>query len=202
MGILGTIYGYDAIPDYWMQGLESVEDLDFAYTTISLNEAYEMSYQHALQMIRRQGGLVSDKSVTIPVQEPQKVAFEDSFENHFAKERRQLGSGGGPNRELIELTHSYNFDFNGIGFALMGSARSEEGAEDYVFEAELHVDGELVETATWPTDFVKRRFYLFWKYALSDDDHDVEIRLTNPSDEASVLLDTVIVYGAEPTLLN
>ena len=84
----------------------------------------------------------------------------------------------------------------------MGSARSEEGAEDYVFEAELHVDGELVETATWPTDFVKRRFYLFWKYALSDDDHDVEIRLTNPSDEASVLLDTVIVYGAEPTLLN
>ena len=178
MGILGTIYGYDAIPDYWMQGLGDVEDLDFAYTTISLNEAYEMSYQHALQMIRRQGGLVSDSSVTIPVQEPQKVAFEDSFENHFAKERRQLGSGGGSNRELIELTDSFNFDFNGIGFALMGSARSEDGAEDYVFEAELHVDGELIETATWPTDFVTRRFYLFWKYSLSDGDHEVEIRLT------------------------
>ena len=84
----------------------------------------------------------------------------------------------------------------------MGSARSEDGAENYVFEAELHVDGELIETATWPTDFVTRRFYLFWKYSLSDGDHEVEIRLTNPSDEASVLLDTVIVYGAEPTLLN
>ena len=31
MGILGTIYGYDAIPNYWMQGLGDVEDLDFAY---------------------------------------------------------------------------------------------------------------------------------------------------------------------------
>ena len=202
MGILGTVYGYDAIPDFWTQGLDDVEDLDFAYTTISLNEAYEMSYRHALQMIRRQGGLISDSSVTIPVQEPKEVAFEDSFENHFGKERRQLGSGSGSNRNLIELTDSFNFEFNGIGFALMGAARSEDRAQDYVFEAELHVDGELVETATWPTNFVTRRFYLFWKYALSDGDHAVEIKLTNPSDEANVFLDTVIVYGAEPTLLN
>jgi len=43
---------------------------------------------------------------------------------------------------------------------------------------------------------------LFWKYALSDGDHEVEIRLTNPSDKANVFLDTVIVYGAEPNLIN
>ena len=45
-------------------------------------------------------------------------------------------------------------------------------------------------------------FYLFWKYALSDGEHEVEIRLTNPSDKANVFLDTVIVYGAEPNLIN
>ena len=43
-GILGTIYGYDQIPEFWKQGLADVEGLDFAYTTISLNDAYELSY--------------------------------------------------------------------------------------------------------------------------------------------------------------
>ena len=27
-------------------------------------------------------------------------------------------------------------------------------------EAKLHVDGELIETARWPTEFTTRRFYL------------------------------------------
>ena len=34
-GILGTILGYNKIPDYWKQGLEGAEDLNFAYTEIS-----------------------------------------------------------------------------------------------------------------------------------------------------------------------
>ena len=46
-----------------------------------------MSFNHALQMIRREGGLVSSTSVTIPVQTPEVVPFEESFIGHFAKER-------------------------------------------------------------------------------------------------------------------
>jgi len=139
-GIPGTIYGYDAIPEYWKQGPADVEGLDFAYTTISLNEAYEMSYRHALQMVRRNGGLVSDDSVTIPVQVPEVVPFEDSFANHFAKQRRQLGSGQGADREPLLLEDSYGFEFEGVGFALMGAARSQS-EDDYEFRAELRVDG-------------------------------------------------------------
>jgi hypothetical protein len=40
-GILGAILGYDAIPDYWKQGIERVEDMDFKYTTMSLNDVYK-----------------------------------------------------------------------------------------------------------------------------------------------------------------
>ena len=196
-GILGTIYGYEAIPDFWKQGLAEVEGLDFAYTTISLNEAYEMSFQHALEMIRREGGMVSASSVTIPVQTPDVVPFEDAFEGHFAKERIQLGSGVGRERSLLEMDESYSFDFNGIGFAILGSAQTD-AEEDYVFTAELHIDGELVETAQWPTNFVKRRFYLFWQYDLDAGEHEVEIRLQNPSDSARVMLNTLVTYGNEP----
>jgi len=133
--ILGTIYGYDRIPDYWKQGLDDIEAMDFAYTTISLNDAYEMSFQHALQMIRREGGLVSNASVTLPVQTPEVVPFEESFVGHSAKERRQLATGSGRDRQFVEMDDSYSFDFEGVGFAVMGAAQSTN-EEDYVFEAD------------------------------------------------------------------
>ena len=44
-GILGTMIGYDAIPDKWKAGLDRVDDMDLKYTTLSLNEVYDMSYQ-------------------------------------------------------------------------------------------------------------------------------------------------------------
>ena len=195
-GILGTIYGYDQIPEFWKQGLADVEGLDFAYTTISLNDAYELSYKHALEMIRRGGGQVEDDSVAIRVQDGETVEFEDAFENHGALERRPLGTPDSKGEhQPLTLADTYDFEFDGIGFALMGAASSE--GEDYVFEAELHVDGELVETAKWPTKFTTRRFYLFWKYALDDGPHRAEVRLVNPTDDARVTLESIVVYGAE-----
>ena len=195
-GILGTIYGYDQIPEFWKQGLADVEGLDFAYTTISLNDAYELSYKHALEMIRRGGGQVEDDSVTIKVQAAKTVRFEDAFENHVALERRPLGApNSGGKRQPLVLADTYQFEFDGIGFALMGNASTE--GEEYVFEAELLVDGERVETAKWPTEFITRRFYLFWKYALDDGPHRVEVRLVNPTDDARVTLDSIVVYGVE-----
>lgn len=200
-GILGTIYGYDAIPAFWKQGLAAIEGLDFAYTTISLNEAYEMSFKHATESIRSAGGLVSDASVTIPVQTPEIVPFEDSFPGHFAQERRVLGTGAGDDREGLKLADTYSFEFNGIGFAVTGAAESLN-EENYIFEAELYLDGELVETAKFPTEFNKRRFYLFWKYALPVGEHAVKVRLLNPNEEANVMLEEIITYGAEPLAQN
>ena len=197
-GILGTIYGYEAIPGFWKQGLDDIEDLDFPFTTISLNDAYEMSFQHALQMIEREGGEVTETSVNIPIQDPVVVPFEESFAGHFPKERREFATGTVFERELLALEgDSYSFDFNGVGFALLGAAQTL-GNESYVFTAELHVDGELVETAIWPTEATKRRFYLFWKYAMPDGDHEVEVKIMNPTDIARVLLEAVVVYGDEP----
>jgi len=44
--------------------------MDFKYTTISLNDAYDMSYRHALEMIRRNGGEEQDEEVKIKMEEP------------------------------------------------------------------------------------------------------------------------------------
>ena len=193
-GILGAMKGYNAIPAYWTQGLKEVESLDFAHTTISLNDVYKLSYKHALEMIRRGGGSIGKKSVTINVESPKTVPLEISFEGHYAKEKRNLVDffKGGE-----KIKKSYSFDFDGIGFAVNGEAK-KTGEEDYIFDAELYIDGKLVEKASWPTDYIKRRFYLFWRYQLPKGNHHVEIRVRNPSDKAEVVINNITLYDDTP----
>ena len=92
-GILGTMLGYDAIPASWKQGLDRVEGMDFKYTTISLNDTYDMSYRQALGMIGRNGGDTGSDDLRIPL-EPQAVQFEKAFEGHFPVKSMDLGWGG------------------------------------------------------------------------------------------------------------
>jgi len=75
-GILGTLLGYDAIPEYWKQGLDRVEDMDFKYTTISLNDTYDMGYRHAIEMVKRNGGEETEEGLKIKVDAPVAVKFE------------------------------------------------------------------------------------------------------------------------------
>lgn len=52
-GVLGTMMGYSKIPEYWMKGLKGAEDKVFKYTSLSLNQTYQISYKHALEMIQK-----------------------------------------------------------------------------------------------------------------------------------------------------
>jgi hypothetical protein len=61
-GILGTILGYKNIPAYWKLGLKEAEDIDFKYTTISLNKVYDIGFKHGLEMIKRNGAMYRQMS--------------------------------------------------------------------------------------------------------------------------------------------
>ena len=193
-GVLGTIVGYDNMPAYWKQGLTEVEDIDFKYTSISLNDAYEMSFNHALEMIKRNGGTVDEKSVSIAVQKPETVPLEVAFEGHFPKEKIPLEKALG---ETLE------FEFDGIAFVITGEAKKDgekeyASADDYVFEVDVVIDGEFSETVKLPTAFKTRRFYLIWKYQLPEGHHTVQLKLKNPSDTRHVNLDNVLIYDSKP----
>src|SRR5690606_7114208 len=86
-GILGTMMGYSNIPQYWKMGLDEVEDINFQYTDMSLNKVYDISYKHALEMIKRNGGKVGENDVTISVQKPKTVRFEKSFDGLYPVEK-------------------------------------------------------------------------------------------------------------------
>ncbi len=191
-GILGTMLGYSNIPDHWKQGLAEVEPIDFKYTTISLNRTYDMSYRHALEVIKQQGGVVDGEKAIIKVQKPKPVPLEVGFEGHYPVERKDLN---------MTLTDEASFEFEGIGFAVSGAARGgEQGSReaDYTFEVEMTIDGVVVETTKLPTNNILRKFIPFWKYQLPMGKHRVQLKVLNPASEASIQLSSAVIYRDRP----
>ncbi len=191
-GILGTILGYENIPDYWKQGLAEVEPIDFKYTTISLNDVYDMSFRHALEMIQRNGGKVDGEKVTINVQKVTPVPLEQSFVGHYPVSEVSL------NRRLRDET---TFEFEGIGFTVSGYA-GKTGDVDEVLEAEVYIDGKLVETTKLPTAEHARKFVPFWRYELPRGKHTVRLKIVNPSPTAYVQLHRAVIYDDKPVTVQ
>lgn len=130
-GILGAMLGYSKIPEKWMRNLREVEDMEFAYTDISLNRTYKMSFDQALEVIRRNGGSAGETDVTIACQQPVPVRFEQSFEGHYPTERRAIHQS---------LPEAGVIEFDGIGAVLTGALRCPD--ESYVAEVTFSIDGQ------------------------------------------------------------
>jgi len=188
-GVLASIVGFENIPDFWKQGLDKVADLPFMGTDISLNQAYEMSYRHAEEMIKRNGGEVNEEELIIKTQELETVPLEVAFEGHYPKGKVY------PKRTDDEIS----FEFEGIGFALAGPPNIRDyGEKNHVFETEMYIDGELVEKAKLPTETNKRRFTPFWRYQLPKGKHEVVIKILNPVEHARISLNYAVIYDDEP----
>jgi hypothetical protein len=187
-GILGVILGYRGIPAFWKQGLADVEPLKFQYANLSLNDAYDLSVKHALELIHRNGGQVADDHVVLTVQPVTPVRFEQNFERHFPIAEITL------RRRLSDET---TFSFEGVGFVVQGSARSVTG-KDLVIVADMFIDDRLVETVELPTNVSRRKYIPFWRYELLEGRHTVRLKIRTPSPDASVSLERAIVYGSRP----
>ena len=182
-GILGTILGYKQIPERWMKNLREVESMDLAFTNISLNKAYQMSYDQALQMIQRNGGSVVDDKITIQCQKPVAVRYEKAFEGMYPKEKVAVNK---PLKEVGELS------FEGNGAVFKGYVQAKD--EHYVAKVEMYIDGQLVETANLPASFAERRHELFWKYLLPEGKHTATFKWLNPTADASIQMSELLIY--------
>jgi hypothetical protein len=197
-GIVGTIIGYENIPDYWRQGLAEVEPLNFKYTTISLNKAYDMSYKHALEVIKRNGGEVRDSEVIIKLQQPKPVKLEVGFEGHYPVERRPLFTVSGDDFDMgVNINKEKEFEFEGVGFAFTGETQ-KKGEDDFTFEVEMYVDEKLVETTSLPTNYHDRKPTPFWHYQLAKGKHKIKLKVLNPTEKATLELNNLIIYDDKP----
>ena len=192
-GILGTMLGYSNIPAYWKQGLKEAEDIDFKYTTMSLNDVYCVGFNHALKVIERSGGKISNDSVTILVQQPTPVRLEQSFEGHYPSERRRLD---------MVIDKEFTIEFEGIGFALGGQAKPiDKSFGDYIgpeaFTLELSIDGQKSQTVKLPANFHDRRQELFWKYQLEKGKHQLLLNVIGAPKGFELKARDLIVYNSK-----
>ena len=189
-GILGTMLGYNNIPAYWKQGLAEAEDIDFKYTTMSLNDTYAIGLKHALQVIERNGGKVNGDQVTIALQTPKAVRLEVSFPGHFPTEKKSIDQN---------VADEWTWAFDGVGFVVNGNtSRKSDKSPEYVFNTELYVDGNKVEDVALPTAFKERRFNQFWRYSLPNGKHTVRVKVLNPNPDYTLHLSYAIPFGNKP----
>ncbi len=186
-GILGTMIGYSNIPEYWMPNLRQVEDMNFAYTDISLNRTYQMSYDQALKVIERGGGTIEGDNVTIVCGQPRPVRYEKAFEGHYPVEVREF---------RVPIAEAGVFEFDGIGIVFKGGVRSDR--QDYVALVEVWLDDKLAETAKLPALGRVRRNEIFWKYDLAPGRHRVTFKWLNPIPEATLTFRDAVIYADAP----
>jgi len=187
-GILGVMMGYSNIPDLWKKPLYPVEDMDFKYTTMSLNDVYKIGNKHALAVLEANGAKIEGENITLPAHEITPVQLEIGFKNHYPILRKPL-------RKNISAKNSeLTVDFSGNGFALTGWAKSN-GVGD-VIELSMSVDGGEAEKFTMPTAFETRRHELAWKYNLLEGTHSVTIKMLNKNVGMWVDVGDLIVYSS------
>jgi ADP-ribosylglycohydrolase len=186
-GILGTLIGYDAIPNYWLAGLKEAENIDFKYTSTSLNKVYEIGTKHALDNILRNGGKISADQVTIRTQTPKSVHFEESFTNLQPQEKKWIGK---PLKDEIEI------DFIGTGFVIRGENKLKNGTDfkNQFTEVELYVDGQLTEKIKLPVDFTTRRYEICWNYQLGNTAHKIKLKRISQEQDSDCFLSEMITY--------
>lgn len=190
-GILGTMIGYDKIPDYWLRGLKKVEGRDFKYTTISLNEAYRMSFDHALRVIERNGGQLDEGSVTIRCQTPKSLPLEVAYPDIFPV--GSLKRSWGPSFVIRDKTEK-TIEFSGNGIVVKGNIEGEL-PEDYVGEVEFLLDGKLDTVMQLPVATNKRALELYWNLSLPKGDHILSLKWLNPTEGGTIVADRFIAFS-------
>ncbi|MDX1285887.1 MAG: ADP-ribosylglycohydrolase family protein, partial [Draconibacterium sp.] len=188
-GILGTMLGYSNIPEFWKKPVYKVEDMDFRYTTMSLNDVYEIGTRHALQVLKQNDAKIDGDIIDIPHQNIRPVKLEVGFEGHFPVNRERVGKR--LNVDAPELT----LEFNGNGFALTGGANSRIG--DAEIEVEMTIDDEKPERFIMPTVSQKRRLELAWKYQLPEGKHTVKLKILNAELGTWVRTGDMLVYSSK-----
>ncbi len=159
MAVLGVIKGFSGLPKDMQDGVTAVGDSLFVHTTYSFNSAVESTYKYALNLIQKEGGEVTDKEISIKVQQPQPLPLEVSFPN--TKFERMISvfdsnkwkfTGNWKTHEITtwqkkiekqsmvsgKAGDSAELKFTGTGISIEGNWYKDGGKADVFVDGKLH----------------------------------------------------------------
>ncbi len=215
-GVLGVMTGYSNIPDFWLKPLQEIEQLKFEGIPVSLSTAYDLSFKHALGVIKLEGGSVNGDTLRIPFAEPVAVAFEQNFERTYPTFRDRFDKS---------FTGELSYDFIGNGFIFYGNlvknskidqdyidrvskrVGSEvfglaEPDDPYVAELEMYIDGKFDEKILLPMKNTSRRLEPAWKYQLAEGKHNVTLKWLNPQSIYEIRINDIVIYSENQPVSN
>lgn len=215
-GVLGVMLGYDNIPSFWLDPLKEIEPLYFEGTSMSLAIAYQLSYKHAIEIIKSEKGTVDQNGIRIPLKEPLPVAFEQNFDNTWPIYRDRYDKS---------FTDELVYDFEGNGFIFYGNlvknskidknyidrvsrrVGSEvfglaEPDDEYVALLDMYIDGQRDQTIRLPMKNTSRRLEPAWKYQLNEGKHQVRLVWINPHKEYEIRINDILIYSEKQPSSN
>lgn len=189
-GILGVMYGYEAIPDEFKGGIARIENLPFPYTTLSLNTACEKNLELLKQAVEAsEGGAVEEGGITVTIERPEPVRYEQSFEGLRPVSKTVLKK---------TLSKDILLTFAGNSIVVEGSVvKTGHDNSDYRAQVSAYLDDVLVSQFEMPFDYIVRKYEIFSTYCLESGNHTLRLVLENPHRDYVINVQEMVVYDKE-----
>ncbi len=201
-GVLGVILGYDRIPEVWKAGIPKVMDTRFAFTDMSLGQVIAATENHAVELIERNGGKVTDAQVVIPYHAPKAPKLEEwkpgvPDRKIGARDAAWTWTGDWADDKELKVAQgagrTVTLRFNGVAVALLGRLNQEGGRADVFVDdrkSDYLLDAYIVKDTN---DNV-----LWHTYGLKPGDHTLKIVTLGTADPRSggpaVAISGAVVY--------
>lgn len=186
-GIVGTMLGYSRIPEKYKRELVVVEDIPFN-NTVSFNKGCELSFGHALQMIRKGNGRISEDEIEISFQNPVPARLEISFEGLRLKDKITVDNW---------IANFPAIEFEGSGAVIKGELKGKDVPENYIAELEVYFNDKLIDICKLPLKHNRRKHELFFNYEQSYGKYKLTCKWTNPVQGADIWVRDVMTYIVE-----
>jgi len=209
-GVLGVMYGYDAMDEKWIGGIPAIQDKKFSFTEYSFDDFVESTMNRVIQAVGMCGGDVQEDKIVIPVHKPQppkleqwlmgipvkSISIKDSdwkWTGEWTEEPpNRWGqvfkiSNGGGNEAVLE--------FAGSAVAVVGSFSQDGGMADvYLDGNKVHgINGYIV-----PNTYDNNLWHM---YGLEDGPHTLRIVTLDKADPRSegkqIRISRAIVFRPE-----
>lgn len=208
-GIMGVMYGYKAIPDFWKSGIPKIENSKFNFTNYSFNEITRSTLERAKKAIQGVGGKVTESEVIIPHQKPVPPALEQWTMGKPEKliqaddpawkltgdwkDERDGRTQQFRGKTSSTLGAEGSLEFTGTAIAIVGHCTQEGGRADVFIDGKKagQIDAYIIPDTTennyWHT------------YGLPNGKHTLKFVLVGEADSRSkghrIHLDRAIIYG-------
>ncbi|MEO6434954.1 MAG: ADP-ribosylglycohydrolase family protein [Tepidisphaeraceae bacterium] len=184
-GIWGAMHGFKAIPEQYKSGLAEIAHERFTFTPFTFDGIVESTLKNAVSFVKRNGGRVDERVLTIKTQEPkstavpqyaigkpaERVACEDPRWMWTGAWTREVTSKTGPERLATEQGATATIGFDGTGAIICGPYVPAGGTGD------VFIDGKLDRTVDVLDDDGRRKVMeaVWHRFDLSPGKHTLKL---------------------------